>query len=124
MMFPVVVPPSVRVWNAVVARFPAAVRYAPPDVPADKEAVGEEEPEIFNIANLAKLVVEAFVAVPPSKKSKVVLLSAITPPLKTLNAEAAALEQDVHIGAELDPDTRHWPGEGVAASSLSFVASE
>ena len=59
---PVLVSPKVKVCLAVVDRIPVAVRYAPPAVPAETEAVGVPE-LIFNTANLAKFVVEALVAV-------------------------------------------------------------
>jgi len=50
---PVAVSPKVNVCLAVVARVPAAVRYAPPAVPAQRDAVGVPE-FIFRTANLAE----------------------------------------------------------------------
>ena len=50
---PVFVSPRVKVCLAVVARVPEALRYAPPAVPAEREAVGVPE-FMFNTANLAE----------------------------------------------------------------------
>ena len=57
------------------------MRYAPPAVPADRVAVGAADPVTLSTPNRAKLEVEALVAVPPSRKSKVVLASIMVPPL-------------------------------------------
>src|SRR5581483_115470 len=70
---PVVVPPNVNVWFAVVCNAPVAVRKVPPAVPADNEAVGVP-PATFNTANFAKIVVEELVADPPTRRSKVLLV--------------------------------------------------
>lgn len=53
---PVLASPRVRVCLAVVARVPVALRYAPPAVPADTEAVGVPGAPglMFKTANLAE----------------------------------------------------------------------
>ena len=63
---PVVAPPMVSAWEAVVVSVPSAVRYSPPAAPADRDAVGV--PLLtFRTANFADVVV-----VPPIAKSSVV----------------------------------------------------
>lgn len=67
MMFPVLLSPKVKVCFAVVASVPVALRYAPPGLPADTDAVGV--PELtFRTANFAEEV-----AVPPTNTSTVLL---------------------------------------------------
>ena len=66
-MFPVVFPPKVRFWFAVVCSVPSAVRYEPPLKPAERVAVGVPEFTLIT-ANF-----EEEVAVPPNAKSRVEL---------------------------------------------------
>ena len=70
-IFPVVAPPNVRVCSFVVARFPAAVKYAPPVVPfpAEMEAVGVPELTL-STANFADAL-----DCPPTNRSTVVLFA-------------------------------------------------
>ena len=72
-MFPVVPPPRVRVWFAVVCRVPFADRYVPPATPAESDAVGVP-PAIFRTANFALAV-----DVPPRSKSSVVIFGLSVP---------------------------------------------
>jgi len=66
-ILPVFPPPRVRACLAVVAKFPVAVKYAPPAVPAETEAVGVPL-TTFMKANFADEV-----DVPPINKSFVEL---------------------------------------------------
>jgi len=72
-IFPVVEPPRVRVWAAVVWINPAAVKYVAPAAPAEAEAVGVPE-LIFKAANLAEVE-----AVAPMRRSTVALLGKSAP---------------------------------------------
>ena len=74
-IFPVVEPPKVNVCMAVVDKVPVALRYAPPAVPAETEAVGVPE-FTFKTANLAEPD-----AVLPIKRSKVSFAGDIAPEL-------------------------------------------
>src|SRR4026207_1195659 len=65
---PVVEPPKESVWRAVVCKIPAADKYAPPAVPAEREAMGVADPLTFKMANLAEVV-----ETPPTRTSRVVL---------------------------------------------------
>ena len=67
-MFPVVLPPRVNVWLAVVAKLPAAVKYAAPVLPAETEATGVP-PATFRTANLAEVL-----EIPPIRRSRVLFV--------------------------------------------------
>jgi hypothetical protein len=106
-MFPVPAAPKVKVWLAVVARVPVAVRYRPPGTPAEILAVGVPL-ATFTKANLAELV-----AVLPRRRSFCTLSGerALLFNCQKLTLEALDQVSVPLLSVRIEPDAPFAPGQ-------------